>query len=153
MFALLLAHPVGLVLTLTTLAACAVFGFMPVQTGAFTKQQLQALLGSDAMALTVNGAVDPHTPQVYMLNKAGVLALTLAAPTAGSDDGVLLRFISTTANAHTITTPAAGNIQDGNNSGFNTVMTFNAHIGANCTLRAHNGTWYVLSEVGCALSS
>jgi hypothetical protein len=79
--------------------------------------------------------------------------LTLAAPTAGTDDGVLLQFFSTTAEAHTITTPAAGDIRDGNTSDHDTVMTFNAHIGASCMLQAYNGVWYVREEIGCSLTS
>jgi hypothetical protein len=128
--------------------------------GAFTQQAAAALLLGPAIPLTASGAIPQppnaqgaRLPGVYVITKAGVAALTLAAPVAGADDGVELLIFSTTAFAHTITTPAAGDIQDGNASGFNTVMTFNAHKGANCILRAYQGVWYVMQEIGCALSS
>ena len=103
--------------------------------------------------ISASGAINPHQSGLYYITKAGVAAMTLAAPTPGADDNVIIEVISTTAHAHTITTPAAGDIQDGNTSGFDTVMTFNAEKGANCKLRAYQGVWYVEQEVGCALSS
>jgi hypothetical protein len=122
-------------------------------TGVLGLQAANALLQGVANILSASGAINPHQSALYVITKAGVAALTLAAPTAGSDDNVIIEVISTTANAHTITTPAAGNIQDGNTSGHNTVATFNAHIGASIRLRAYNGTWYVEQEVGCSLTS
>jgi hypothetical protein len=124
-----------------------------VPGGTLGVQAIAALGGGPPILLAASGAINPHVSGNYFITKAGVAAMTLAAPTAGSDDGVLLLICSTTANAHTITTPAAGDIQDGNTSGHNTVLTMNAHIGANCTLRAYNGTWYVTDEVGCSLTS
>lgn len=122
-------------------------------TGVFSPQAATALQQGAPTPITASGAVSPHQPGIYYITKAGVAALTLAAPTVGIDDNVVIEFISTTANAHTITTPAAGNIQDGNTSGHNTVMTFNADKGANCKMRAYQGTWYVEQEVGCSLTS
>jgi hypothetical protein len=122
-------------------------------TGVFSPQAATALQQGALAPLAASGAINPHQPGLYVITKAGVAALTLAAPTAGADDNVVIEFISTTAYAHTITTPAAGDIQDGNTSGYDTVMTFNAHIGASCKLRAYNGVWYVEQEIGCALTS
>jgi len=128
--------------------------------GAFTQQAAAAALLGPIIPLSKSQAIPmPATgsglrqPGIYAITKAGVAALTLAAPVAGADDGVLLHIFSTTANAHTITTPAAGDIQDGNTSGYDTVMTFNAYKGANCTLRAYQGVWYAISETGCSLTS
>ncbi len=122
--------------------------------GTLGQDAADSLLAGAYNAIAASGAVDPHTPARYVITKStAAAALTLVAPTAGSDDGVLLEFLSTTAEAHTITTPAAGDIQDGNSSGHDTVMTFNAHIGAMCILEAYQGTWYVRTEVGCSLSS
>src|SRR5580658_6764180 len=103
-------------------------------TGVLGLQAANALLQGVANLIAASGAINPHQSALYAITKAGVAALTLAAPTAGSDDNVIIEVISTTANAHTITTPAAGNIQDGNTSGHNTVATFNAHIGASIRL-------------------
>jgi hypothetical protein len=128
--------------------------------GSLGAQTLSALLAGPFVALAASGAIPvassaggARTPGKYVITKATAAALTLAAPTAGLDDGVLIQVISTTAAAHTITTPAAGNIRDGNTSNHDTVLTMNANIGANCILEAYNGTWYVLAEVGCSLTS
>jgi NAD(P)-dependent dehydrogenase (short-subunit alcohol dehydrogenase family) len=121
--------------------------------GAFTQQAAASLLAGRFVPIAASGAIPAHQPGRYVITKAGVAALTLAAPVAGAEDGVLIEVISTTANAHTITTPTAGNIQDGNTGGHNTVMTFNADKGASCLLCAYQGVWYVQSEIGCALSS
>ena len=122
--------------------------------GAFTQDAANSLLAGPFNVLSASQAIDPHTPARYIITKpTNPAALTLAAPTAGTDDGVLLEFISATAVAHTITTPAAGDIRDGNTSDHDTVATFAAHIGANCTLLAYNGVWYVIAEIGVSLSS
>jgi hypothetical protein len=122
-------------------------------TGAFTPQAAAACGQGGPVLLSASGAINPHQSATYFITKAGVAALTLAAPTAGADDNVCMDIISTTAYAHTITTPAAGDIQDGNTSGHDTVATFNAEIGANISLRAYAGVWYVQGEVGCSLTS
>lgn len=121
--------------------------------GVLSQQAANSLLAGAFNVLSASGAVNPHQPAKYVITKASAAALTLAAPTAGTDDGIQLQFISTTAAAHTITTPAAGDIRDGNTSDHDTVATFNAHIGANCTLQAYNGVWYVTDETGVSLSS
>jgi hypothetical protein len=153
----LLAHPLGFFLGLAGFAlvglAAGPGNGLVCPTGVFTNQAAVALQQGAPTPLSASGAVNPHQPGLYYITKAGTAALTLAAPTVGADDNVVIEFISTTAHAHTITTPAAGDIQDGNNSGFNTVMTFNAEKGASCKLRAYQGVWYVEQEVGCALSS
>ena len=122
--------------------------------GTFGQDAADSLLAGAFNVISASGAIDPHTPARYVITKSTAAALlTLAAPTAGADDGVELEFISTSAEAHTITTPAAGDIRDGNTSDHDTVATFAAHIGANCTLVAYNGVWYVIAETGVSLSS
>jgi hypothetical protein len=68
-------------------------------------------------------------------------ALTLAAPTAGGpgvgDDGKHLSIMSTTAFAHTVTTPA--NAINGSKH----IATFAAAVQSNLELIAYNGAWYV----------
>lgn len=122
-------------------------------TGAFTDTAAAALQQGTPQPLAASGAINPHQPALYYITKAGVAALTLPAPSPGQDDNVVLEFISTTAYAHTLTTPAAGDIQDGNASGYDTVLTFNAKAGASCKLRAYAGVWYVEQEVGSSLTS
>jgi hypothetical protein len=97
--------------------------------------------------LAASGAIQP-TGGNYLVTKAGVAALTLAAPTAGIQDGAVLRISSTTANAHTIT--ATGLLQSGTASV--NVATFAAQAGAGLILMAYNGKWIVLSSVGITFS-
>jgi hypothetical protein len=105
------------------------------------------LAGADiygVATLTTNGAIPPHSAHTYVITKAGVLADTLAAPTAGTDDGLVIRITSDTANAHTLT--ATGLLDTGSASV--NLATFAAQKGAGLTLMAYNGRWKVLSQIG-----
>jgi hypothetical protein len=100
--------------------------------------------------LTANGAITIKEGSVY-LNKGGVLAATLALPTAGAqsaggDDGKRLRIIAVTAQAHTVTTPAAGY------NGASTISTAAGAIGNTMELEARNGTWLATNLKGWTLS-
>jgi hypothetical protein len=109
---------------------------------------ITALVSTFPVALTTNGAIPPHTPHTYVITKAGVYAGTLAAPTAGTDDGIELTITSNTANAHTIT--ATGLFQCGT-AAIN-VATFAAQPGAGLTLLAYQGKWNVICSVGITFS-
>jgi hypothetical protein len=102
--------------------------------------------------LTANGAIPPHTAATYAITKAGVLADTLAAPTAGAsgtgDDGIMIRITSFTAFAHTIT--ATGLLNTG--SAFVNVATFNANAGATLELMAYQAKWQVMYANGISFS-
>lgn len=104
-------------------------------------------LQTPLVALTTNGAIVPVSGN-YVITKAGVLADTLAAPTAGIQDGVIIVLNSSTANAHTLT--ATGLLQTGTASV--NVATFAAQAGAGLVLQAFNGKWIVLSAVGITFS-
>jgi predicted RecA/RadA family phage recombinase len=101
--------------------------------------------GNQPLTLTsLTGAADAISPTVngtYVINKAGVDAMTLAAPTATTDDGVVITITSNTANAHTLT--ATGLFQDG--AATVNVATFAAHPGAGLQLMAYQAKWNVLS--------
>lgn len=121
--------------------ACTTAGNWVVQLCQSSQPGIVSLTGSaDALA--------PHTPHTYVVNKAGVDAMTLAAPTATTDDGIILVVTSNTANAHTIT--ATGLLQTGTAS-VNTA-TFAAQKGASITLMAYQGKWNVLSANGITFS-
>lgn len=100
------------------------------------------------VAIAASGAVAPHTSATYVITKAGVAALTLAAPTAGTDDGLTIKIFSATGNAHTLT--ATGLLQTGSASV--NLATFAASAGAGLTLTAYNGLWIVTSSVGITFS-
>lgn len=121
--------------------------------GAYVQDEQNALLGNQldaAHQLAASGAIDPTTPGRYVITKAGVAAMTLAAPVAGRDDGLEIYIGSTTANAHTVTCPA-GTFQAG--VAANTVATFPAQAGAGIKLMAFNGKWVVRSIVGAVVFS
>jgi hypothetical protein len=99
--------------------------------------------------VSASGALSPNAPMSYVITKSsGAAALTLAAPTAGTDDGLKIVLTSATAQAHTLT--ATGLLNTGG-SAVN-VATFAAHAGASLTLVAYNGSWNVLSQNGVTFS-
>lgn len=98
----------------------------------------------------VNGAISIVTGKVF-ITKAGVEALTLALPIAGSPsagghDGAVLSIVSTTANAHTVTTPANGV------NGTNHIITFSGTLPNSIALTAFNGSWWGTSNTGATIS-
>lgn len=107
-----------------------------------------------------NGRSEPHTlaaadgaitvkTGVVFITKGTAAALTLAAPTAGDDDGKVLTIVSTTAAAHTVTVATAG-FNDGGTA--SDVGTFAAAKGNGLTLVAYAGDWYVTSNIGVTLA-
>lgn len=70
-----------------------------------------------------------------VIGGSGATALTLAAPTSGSDDGKKLKIVCATAHAHTVTTPSNG--LNGNHH----IATF-AAAGDFLELVAYQGVWY-----------
>jgi hypothetical protein len=106
------------------------------------------------VSITANGALNVASGNYVLLTKAGVIALTLAAPTAGVQDGMV---ITITANngAYADTLTATGLIQTGGAGSPYTTATFGvttAYNGASLTLKSYNGYWYVVSAVNVAFS-
>jgi hypothetical protein len=93
-------------------------------------------------------AISPHEDATYVITSTGVDATTLAAPTAGTDDGVKITVISGSAHAHTLT--STGNLNTGSSS-VNTA-TFAAHPGASLILVAYNGGWYTEAQIQITFS-
>ncbi len=111
-----------------------------LQQGTFGPDAVQKLLAAGFMPISASGAIDPHTANRYVFTKSSAAAvMTLGAPTKDVDDGLQLQFYSSTAQAHTIT--ATGLFADG--GGHVNLATFNNQIGANFTITAYQGKWYV----------
>lgn len=111
-----------------------------VNEGAFTASTRQAALLNPLTGtnlIIVAGAIDPHTAGRYMITAGSALALTLGAPTVGTEDGLTITIYSSTAFAHTVT--ATGLYQDG--AGHANLATFSANAGAQIVLIAFNGKW------------
>lgn len=87
--------------------------------------------------MSANGAITIKHGHV-LVTKAGVCAMTLAAPVAGVDNGCVLVIDSQTANAHTLT--LSGGLRGVGASA--DVGTFGGAIGDGVTLYAYNGAWY-----------
>lgn len=116
--------------------------------GTFTNDAIQKLLAAALVLLPASGAIDPHSANRYLITKAGVAALTLAAPTAGADDGLQIEITSATANAHTLT--ATGLFEDG--AAHVNLATWPAQIGGKISLMAYQGKWYVQTLQVVAMS-
>lgn len=91
--------------------------------------------------VTADGAITvPAVDTKYVITKAGVAAMTIANPTAGTHDGITLTFTSATASAHTLTRATTG-FNDAGTSG--DVATWGGAKGDGLQITAWNGKWYV----------
>jgi hypothetical protein len=102
---------------------------------------MQAKMGVQSLA-AADGAL-PLVAGTVMVTKAGVCAMTLAAPTTAMN-GQRITVISTTANAHTLT--ATNLLEDGITGGAKDLATFAAFAGASIELEAYAAKWYVVSK-------
>jgi hypothetical protein len=86
----------------------------------------------------------PVVNSTIYITKAGVLAITINGP--NNDQSNTIKFVSLTANAHTITYTAGfyGNTTSSD------VCTFPSTIGAVFTITAKNGLWNAESNVSSA---
>lgn len=90
------------------------------------------------VTVTADGAIAiPPGDTTYFITKAGVAAMTLAAPTATTHDGIRLTFISTTAQAHTLDMASSGI-----NGGSADIGTFGGAAGDGVTIVAYQAHWY-----------
>lgn len=106
----------------------------------------------DFTTAAADGAVTQKSGTVFV-TKSGVCAMTIADPVSGSpgaggDDGKRLTFISTTANAHTLTRSTTG-FNDGGAGA--DVATFGGAKGDGLTLLAYGGKWYAENLTGVTL--
>lgn len=98
--------------------------------------------------LAGDGAI-PLVSGTYVVTKAGVAALTIAAP-AAADVGTRITVTSNTANAHVIT--FTGNTLQGGTAAVAT-STFAAQKGAGITLECVvAGFWNVIANVATTLA-
>lgn len=99
--------------------------------------------------LSADGAI-PVRAGTYHITKGSAAALTLAAPVAGQDDGMIINILSETAFAHTVTNSSPGF----NNLGAaGDVATFGAIAAANrLCLRARNGIWWVIDNLNATIT-
>jgi hypothetical protein len=87
-------------------------------------------------------AINPHTPATYVVTTPGVDAMTLAAPTVTTDDGVVIKVTIGTDAAHTITF-TGGTLQPG--TAAVTTANFASFAGSSIELMAYQGAWFVMA--------
>jgi hypothetical protein len=104
-------------------------------------------LKSAATAVAAAGEI-PVKDGHYEITNPAATALTLSAPTPGTDDGVTISISSATPFAHTVT--ATGLLQTGT-AAVNAVK-FNAFPGAGVTLRAYNGFWQAVAAISISFA-
>lgn len=162
---LLLAHPLGLLAALASLAL--VFGTVAtvphpnpiipstspdastvIGQGENLRVQFEVLTGTSDVIQGGGGSLSalpnqPATPVAgtSFINSAGVNATTLATPVAGDpaaggNDGLTIEIIDIGGHAHTVTT--AANKINGNHH----ILTFPGTVGARVQLKAFGGVWY-----------
>ena len=103
-----------------------------------------ATLGPENLAgVNLSGSADALDGSAgrFIIQTAGVDAITLAAPTV-QQEGNIVEVWSATAHAHTVTCPSAIIIAG---QSAKTVITFPALAGAGIVLRATGGNWLLLS--------
>jgi hypothetical protein len=103
-----------------------------------------AILG--ATKYTAAGAIAIARGTAFLQAGSGA-AMTLAAPTASTQDGLQLVIVALDAYAYTVTTPS--NAINGNKH----VATWTAAVGNSLNLVAYNGVWYTSDALnGVALT-
>jgi hypothetical protein len=104
--------------------------------------------GDDLQIMSADGAIMIR-PGTVVITKGSAAALTLAAPTSGVHDGMIMNIVSNTAFAHTVTQTTPGFNGGGAASD---VGTFAAAIGNGMTLAAYQGRWLVMNNTGVTLA-
>jgi hypothetical protein len=138
--------------TLTALSGSTIATNTIAETTAASGVTIDGLLIKDGIvgtiqAITGDGAITIQNATV-VASKAGAAALTLAAPTAGTHDGIIVRVVATSAQAHVIT----GGVDGFNAKGSSGTATFGGAIGDSVTFVAHNGHWYTLSKINVTIA-
>lgn len=126
-----------------------------LKKGVATGDEMASIAATDVsnnvQTLADDGAItipDSGTKTVF-LTKAGASAITVAAPTATTHDGVIIHVRSTTAQAHTITATTIGfNAGDASSD----VATLGGAIGDGISFTAYQGEWYVLVNINATLA-
>jgi hypothetical protein len=108
-------------------------------------------VANSVTVLSANGALTiPNQGRaVFVITKGTAAALTVAAPTATTHDGVEMVVVSSTAAAHTLTATTIG-FNAGNTA--TDVGTFGGAIGDGIAFVAYQGEWLVLNNINVTLA-
>ena len=107
----------------------------PVANYAKVQPTYGAANGRQLQVLTTAAPAVQLKRSLVILNKAGVIAATLANPTAGAQDGLDLSLVSVVAQAHTLVAPGGFN-------GTGTTATWGGAKGDSLQVVAFGGLWF-----------
>lgn len=112
--------------------------------GALTQQAVAQFLSNDFSlhSASTDTSISTNPGRRLLTYSGGVLAITLAVPVSGTDDGKRINVINTTSTQHTVT--CTGKLNDG--AGHVNTATFPAHPGAAFEIVAYQGAWYLVSN-------
>jgi hypothetical protein len=122
--------------------------------GAVTGDVIQQIIDCDSLQGPITqltgtaDALNPHVSGNYIIKTGSADAITLTAPTVGTDDNLSINIWSDTLFAHTVTATSLL----ANGTALKTTATFAAFRGAGITLRAFNGVWQVLNNTAVTLT-
>lgn len=93
--------------------------------------------------ISANGAISipDRGEKTVFITRGSAGTYTVAAPVSGTQDGVRITIMSTTAFAHTVTASTIGTNDGGTATD---VGTFGAAKGNNFTIEAYAGDWWVV---------
>lgn len=119
-------------------------------TGNVTGNVTGTLIGGqqDTVAVITGDGAITIAPSTVALTKGSAAAITLAAPTATTHDGYLIRVYSETAFQHVITSGVDGF----NAKGSSGTITLGGAAGDAATLVARNGHWWVIGAVNAVVA-
>lgn len=138
--------------TFTALSGSSIATNTIAETTAGTGVTIDGLLVKDGIvgtvqAITGDGAITIQNAYV-VLSKGSAAAITLAAPTAGTHDGIRITVVAISAQAHVIT----GSVDGFNAKGSSGTATFGGALGDSVTFIAYNGHWYTTSKVNVTIA-
>lgn len=129
-------------------------GALSALSASFTSATITTLTAKNAIVVNstvgANAISIPNGDKTIMITAAGVSAMTIANPTAGTHDGLRLTFLSITAQAHTLDNSAGAGFNAGGAG--SDIGTFGGARGDNMVIEAYNGAWYVVSKTNVTLA-
>jgi hypothetical protein len=120
-------------------------GFKVTNTGGFQGPVTGNAQESVPAAKTASAAITEKQGLV-LLGSAGALAMTIADPTSGTDDGKRLTIMASTAHAHVVT------VTGGIGPGTNNTITLGGAVGDMTEIEAISGKWFIRPGINATAS-
>jgi hypothetical protein len=120
-------------------------GFKVINTGGFSGPLFGDIAETVPAIIAASGAIAQKQGAIR-LGSSGALAMTLADPTSGTDDGKRLTIFVATAHAHVVT------VTGGLAGGTNNTITFGGAVGDMAELEAIAGKWFLRPSINAVAS-